>query len=128
DLEGAVREGTHRWRSAFGWDGPLFAHFFRTEAAKREFLLGMHGLGLLSSPPVVAAFDLGRYRRLVDLGGATGHLAVAACGRYPDLRAVVFDLPAAVPLAQQLVTASPVADRVEVVAGDFFTDPLPEAD
>ena len=49
--------------------------------------MGMHGYGLISSPQVVAAFDLGRYRRLVDLGGATGHLAIAACQHYPDLRA-----------------------------------------
>jgi acetylserotonin N-methyltransferase len=41
---------------------------------------------------------------------------------------VVFDLPGVVPEAQAQVGASNVADRVEVVAGDFFTDPLPEAD
>src|SRR5215831_7948354 len=100
NLEDAVREGTHRWRQTFGWEGPIFAHFFRTEEAKREFLMGMHGYGQISSPHVVAAFDLSPYRGLVDLGGATGHLAIAACERYPQLRATVFDVPDAVPLAQ----------------------------
>ena len=80
---------------------PMFSHFFRTEDSMREFLLGMHGFGMLTSPDVVAAFDLSRFRRLVDLGGATGHLAIAACERYPDLRATVFDLPAVVPSAQE---------------------------
>lgn len=127
-LEDAVREGTHRWQQTFGWDGPIFSHFFKTEAAKREFLIGMHGLGLLSSPHVVSAFDLSSFGRLVDLGGATGHLAIAACQRYPDLRAVVFDLPDAVGLAQENIGVSSVADRIEMVAGDFFADPLPEAD
>src|SRR5262249_8466596 len=101
---------------------------FRTEDDKREFLMGMHGYGLMSSPKVVAAFDLGRYKRLVDLGGATGHLAIAACRHYPKLRAAVFDLPAAVPLAQEIVGASPVAGRIDILAGDFFADELPEAD
>jgi acetylserotonin N-methyltransferase len=128
NLEDAVREGTHRWKQTFGWDGPIFSHFFRTEAARREFLLGMHGYGLVSSPRVVAAFDLGRFRHLVDLGGATGHLAVAACERYPALRALVFDLPGAVPMAEEMIAASSAADRVAARAGDFFTDPLPEAD
>jgi acetylserotonin N-methyltransferase len=127
-LEDAVREGTPRWRQAFGLKGPIFDHFFRTDEAKQEFLLGMHGLGQLSSPRVVEAFDLGRFRRLADLGGATGHLAVAACRRWPALRAVVFDLPAALPLARELVAASGLADRVECLGGDFFADPLPEAD
>jgi acetylserotonin N-methyltransferase len=128
NLEDAVREGTHRWKQAFGWDGPIFSHFFRDEAAMREFLMGMHGYGLLSSPHVVGAFDLSRFRTLVDLGGATGHLAIAACERYPHLRAVVFDLPDALSLAREIVSASPVSDRISIVAGDFFNDPLPAAD
>src|SRR5262245_26872583 len=127
-LDDAVRAGTHRWPQAFGLQGPIFDHFFRTEADRREFLMGMHGQGQLSSPAVASAFDLGRFRRLADLGGATGHLAVAACRRYPQLRAVVFDLPGVLPLARELVGASDVSGRVEFLAGDFFADPLPEAD
>ncbi len=127
-LEDAVREGTHRWQQAYGWEGPIFAHFFRTDEAKREFLMGMHGFGRISSPEVVAAFDLGRFKCLVDLGGATGHLAIAACQRYANLRAIVFDLPEAVPLAREIVSESRLTDRIEVQAGDFFVDPLPAAD
>jgi acetylserotonin N-methyltransferase len=127
-LEDAVREGTHRWQQTYGWDGPIFSHFFRTEEAKREFLMGMHGFGLISSPHVVAAFDLSRFTRLVDLGAATGHLTIAACEIYPQLRGVVFDLNDALPLAREIVAASPVADRIEFVGGDFFVDPLPPAD
>ena len=115
-LEDAVREGTHRWKQTFDLDGPIFSHFFRTEEAMREFQQGMHGFGRMSSPAVVAAFDLGRFHKLVDLGGGTGHLAEAARERYPQLEAAVFDLPS-------------VARMVPgVIAGDFFRDPLPEAD
>lgn len=128
NLEDAIREGTHRWTQVYGWEGPIFSHFFRTEEAKREFLMGMHGFGQISSPHVIEAFDLGRFRQFVDVGGATGHLAIAACRRYPHLRAVVFDLPEAVPLAREMAAASPVSDRVDVVAGDFFVDPLPAGD
>lgn len=127
-LDDAVREGTHRWRQTFGWDGPLFSHFFRDEAAKREFLMGMHGFGIISSPLVVRAFDLNSFQRFVDLGAATGHLTIAACQQYPALRGVVFDLAEAIPLAQEIVGASSVADRIEFVAGNFFTDPLPPGD
>jgi acetylserotonin N-methyltransferase len=128
NLADAVREGTHRWKQTYGQDGPIFSHFFRNEHDRREFLMGMHGQGMLSSPAVADAFDLSRFRRLADLGGATGHLAVAACKRWPQLHAIVFDLPMAVPLATELVGASGVGDRVEIVAGDFFVDPLPVAD
>jgi acetylserotonin N-methyltransferase len=127
-LEDAVREGTHRWPQTYGIEGPLFTQFFRSEDNKREFLLGMHGQGQLSSPEIVKAFDLSRFKKLVDLGGATGHLAVAACRRYPQLRAVVFDLSVVVPLAREMIADTEVGDRVDVLAGDFFTDPLPAAD
>ncbi|MGN6546382.1 MAG: class I SAM-dependent methyltransferase [Aureliella sp.] len=127
-LEDAVREGSHRWPQVYGWSGPIFSHFFKTEQAMREFLMGMHGFGLISSPQVVSAFDLSRFRHLVDLGGATGHLACAACQRYPQLRATVYDLPEAIGLATEVIGQTSVADRVIAMGGDFFSDPLPEAD
>jgi len=115
-LEDALREGTPRWKQTFGLDGPIFSHFFRTEDAMREFIQGMHGFGQISSPAVVAAFDLSRFRKLIDLGGASGHLAAAAQDRYPNLETAVFDLPAVAKLYPG------------TIAGDFFTDPLPPAD
>ncbi|HUA22321.1 MAG TPA: methyltransferase [Bryobacteraceae bacterium] len=114
-LEDAVREGTPRWKQTFGIEN-IFDGFFQTDDGKREFLNGMHGFGRISSPEVVKAFDLGRFRRLVDLGGASGHLAEAARARYPRLETAVFDLP------------SVAAIYPGTIAGDFFTDPLPPAD
>jgi acetylserotonin N-methyltransferase len=127
-VEGAIREGTPRWQQAFGVEGSIFDHFFRTEGAKETFVQGMHGLGVLSSPEVVKAFDLSRFRRMVDLGGATGHLALAACERNPDLRAVVFDLPAVSESARVYARSSIASQRIEVAAGDFFSDELPDGD
>ena len=127
-LDDAVREGRHRWAQTFGMEAPLFSHFFRTDAAMRDFLMGMHGFGMLTSPKVAAAFDLGRFRRMVDLGGATGHLVIAACERYPGLHGVIFDLPRAAPLAREQKSLSAAAGRIEIVSGDFFQDELPPAD
>src|SRR5580704_2681355 len=115
-LEDAVREGTPRWNQTFGVEGGIFSGFFRTEESKREFLKGMHGFGRLCSPAVAAAFDLTRFHRLIDLGGASGHLADAVHDRFPHIDAQVFDLPE----VAQLYPA--------IIAGDFFMDPLPEAD
>ena len=128
NLEDALRDGANRWSQTFGMDGPIFSQFFRTPEAMATFLSGMHGFGLISSPPVVRLFNLNRFRHLVDLGGATGHLAICACERYGNLRATVFDLPAAVEHARPYIAASPARDRVTVQSGDFFSDALPPAD
>jgi acetylserotonin N-methyltransferase len=123
-LEGALREGTNRWQATFGFDAAsLFDHFFRSPESKRDFLMGMHGFGQISSPAIVDTFDLSRFNRLVDLGGATGHLALAAVTRYPGIKAAVFDLPPVVEFARDFV-----GDHVELIAGNFFTDELPPAD
>jgi acetylserotonin N-methyltransferase len=115
-LEDAVREGTPRWNQTFCVEGGIFSGFFRTEESKREFLKGMHGFGRLSSPAVAAAFDLTRFHRLIDLGGASGHLAQAVRERHPQIEAEVFDLP-------EVANLYP-----GTIAGDFFNDPLPPAD
>lgn len=115
-LEDAVREGTPRWKQTFGTEGGIFSGFFRTEESKREFLKGMHGFGRISSPAVAAAFDLSRFHRLIDLGGGSGHLTEAVRERYPQIEAQVFDLPEVAKLYPG------------TIAGDFFSDPLPEAD
>jgi acetylserotonin O-methyltransferase len=127
-LEDAIREGAPRWKQVFGTEGAIFDHFFRDEEAKQTFIKGMHGLGVLSSPKVVEAFDLSGFRRLVDLGGATGHLAIAACERYPHLRAVVFDLSQVIEGARAEIAKSIASGRIDLLAGDFFRDELPEAD
>lgn len=127
-FEDAIREGGHRWKQAYGWDAPIFSSFFHDEHSMREFLMGMHGYGVISSPRVVGACDLSRFSHMVDLGGATGHLAIAACEAYPKLKATVFDLPEVTPLAREIVGLSSVAERIEVMGGDFFANELPAAD
>jgi len=128
NLAAAVKEGSHRWTQTFGPRGSLFDHFFRTPEAQRDFLRGMHGFGMLSSPRVVTAFDLSPFHTLADLGGATGHLAIAASERYPGLRGIVFELPGPAAMAREQVALSAARDRIQVVEGDFFVDDLPPAD
>ncbi len=128
-LENAIRQGGPQWTAAFHQEGGIFDHFFRTDQDTQNFLQGMHGFGLLSSPQVVSAFDLSRFKTFVDLGGATGHLAIAACERYPGLKAILFDLPRVIDAVQQRVSISPVGARIECRKGDFFCpEELPEAD
>ena len=126
-LAEAVTQGSHRWKQVFGVDA-IFGGFFRTAEAARDFLRGMHGFGMTTSPVVAATFDLRSFRQMVDLGGATGHLAIASCERYPQLRAVVFDLPKVAPFAREMAARSAAGGRIEVTEGDFFTDDLPQAD
>jgi acetylserotonin N-methyltransferase len=127
-LEDAVREGTPRWEQTFGWPGPIFEHFFSTPEKMRTFTLAMHGQGVSTSPDVVRAFDLSRFGTIVDLGAATGHLVIAACEAWPQLRGVIFDMEKVISVAREFVAKSPAHDRITLQSGDFFLDELPSAD
>lgn len=128
DLEGALREGTPRWKSVFGGQAGVFEELFSSDDSRSSFIAGMHGFGLLASPVIVSVVDLSRFTHVCDVGGASGHLAIEACRRYPHLRATVFDLPGVLPHAERYIAAAELSGRVTTHAGDFFVDPLPPAD
>jgi acetylserotonin N-methyltransferase len=127
-LEEAVRSGSNRWEEVFGSRTALFDHYFRDHNSAASFIGGMHGFGQLASERVAGAFDLARFQTMVDLGGATGHLCVAACEAWPQLRAIVLDLPVVEEFARSYIDKRVVANRIQFMAADFFADPLPPSD
>jgi hypothetical protein len=101
-LGAAVHSGSNVWRQVFGRDSAdVFASLYADEAAVLRFMRGMHGFSSLSAQRVLTAFDLSSYSRLVDLGGASGAMAAAACAAHPQMAAVVVDLPHVVAVSQQ---------------------------
>jgi len=87
----------------------------------------MRNLSALLAFEVSRVVELPAARRAVDVGGAEGALLTALIRANPSLRGVVFDLPHVVARARATVEALGLADRIEVVAGDFFQS-LPPAD
>jgi hypothetical protein len=76
------------------------------------------------APSIVAAYDWGSLRHVVDVGGGNGALLVALLSAFPDLRGTVVDLPATAGVARTELSDAGLTDRADVVAGSFF-DPLP---
>ncbi len=79
---------------------------------------------------VLDAVDLKSVTTLIDLGGNTGEFAVQLCRRYPDIAAVVVDLPVVCELGRRHVMASTsaaLAARVRFFPADMRQCALPEA-
>src|SRR2546430_1581186 len=63
-----------------------------------------------------------RFRRIVDVGGGQGLLLAAILRRHPSAQGVLFDLPQVVEQAKEVLQGAGVADRCELVGGDFFQE------
>jgi demethylspheroidene O-methyltransferase len=79
----------------------------------------------LIAEDVLEAWPLARHRCLLDVGGGEGAFLTAAAASAPDLKLMLFDLPAVADLARDRLAAFGLADRISVTGGDFFTQPLP---
>lgn len=69
---------------------------------------------------VAAGYDFSGIKRIVDVGGGRGALAVEILRTYPHLRGVVFDQPPVIAGAREAIEAAGLTDRCEALGGDFF--------
>jgi len=92
---------------------------------QRIFSEGVEALQAVPARALPTAYDFSRHRRVLDLGGGTGSWLIALLRHYPGLEATLFDLPNAAAVARQRLASDPGAPRAQVVAGDFFKDPIP---
>jgi trans-aconitate methyltransferase len=55
----------------------------------------------VTSWPLLAAYDFGRFGTVADIGGGNGALVSGLLQRYPQMQGVVFDQPAVVERAHE---------------------------
>jgi predicted O-methyltransferase YrrM len=91
----------------------------------RHFTLMLAGRAKNIAPVLAQKVDLSDARCLLDIGGGTGLYSIAFLQRYSNLRAIIFDRPAVLKVAEEFATEHGVADRLQCIAGDMFADPLP---
>jgi hypothetical protein len=107
--------------------GP-YERFYDNDKATCAFMGAMWSLSYDISRELAALADLRGHRLLVDVGGANGPFSIAALQQFPELRAVLFDLPQIQPHLEQSREKYGLADRLAFVPGDFFCDELPIGD
>lgn len=106
---------------------PLDVHAMIRPDQWEVYQRGMRALARLSAAEVVRRVPMpAGARAMLDVGGGHGHYALAFCRRYPQLRATILDLPAAVDAAAPILTETAVNGRVTHRSGDATTDDLGE--
>jgi hypothetical protein len=106
----------------------MFEELYSDPARLEQFMNAMSAISRGPFQALADRFDFSRYQTVCDAGGASGQLSKAVAGRHPHLRCITFDLPVVAPIAEKSIAAAGLSDRVTVASGDFFADPLPQAD
>lgn len=114
ELDVTIRTGQPAFEHVYG------AQFFNYLAEHADeaavFNAAMSSLPVYINA-IVDAYDFSKFERIVDIGGGHGALLVGILTANSRLRGVLQDLPGVVAGAS---VPSTVADRLEIVAGDFF--------
>ncbi len=96
----------------------------RGNAWVQAFIAAMHWRAVQHAPSLVRLVDLTHVVRVLDVGGGSGAYAMEFVRARPGLTAVVFDLPAVLPLSNSYIARAGLSGRIELLPGDYNQDPL----
>jgi hypothetical protein len=126
-LTEALRTGRIQNEAKSG-EAPFFEALYADPGRLKEFLAAMSGLSHGANLAIAKQFPWDEYATFADVGTAQGDLAVQIALANPHLTGVGFDLPEVAPVFEDFVERHSLQERLGFVAGDFFSNDLPNAD
>ena len=114
----SVRTGEAAFDHVFGQG--LFPHLREHPQESADFDAYMGALTRNHADSVVAAYDFSSIKKIVDVAGGRGHLISAILAANPHMGGTLFDQSQVVPQAMEQIRGAGLADRCDVVGGDFF--------
>lgn len=121
----SVRSGENAFLNLNGID--VWEYRKRIPEDSAAFDQAMEGLSRTIVASVVHSYDFTRFGIIVDVGGGTGAMLAGILRAHPAGRGIVFDLPHVIERAPKVLADAGVADRCDLVGGDFF-ESVPRAD
>jgi hypothetical protein len=118
ELLHTVRTGETAFDAVYG--APLFEYYAANPEAEASAAARMLARTLPAASEFARSDLLRDARTLVDVGGGTGTLLAQVLSRRPEIRGVLLERPGMLALAGRYLSDQGVADRCELVEGDFF--------
>jgi hypothetical protein len=99
---------------------PLFEHLKEHPELAPVFDAAMSSFHGYEADAMLDAYDFATIPVLADVGGGDGSLLVSVLRRYPTLRGILFELEQASTRARQALAVQGLAERCQVIEGNFF--------
>jgi hypothetical protein len=116
ELVDTVRTGKNPFERIFG--KPFFDYLATDAVQGAIFHRGMSSLSDMEDGPIASSYDFTPLKRVVDVGGGHGGFLIEALKAAPGLRGVLYDHRHV--LAEARIQKAGLAERCELVEGDFF--------
>ena len=114
----SIQTGKTAFDKVFG--KPIFDYLSENPDKACIFDDAMTGIHGRETGDVLDAYDFSGVEVLADIGGGNGTNITTILKQYPAMKGILFDLPHVVERAGKQVEAAGVADRCQLVGGDFF--------
>jgi precorrin-6B methylase 2 len=125
-LTEALRTGIPQNEAKDG--GDFFGTLYADQARLAQFARAMSAVSGAAGQAIATKFPWADHDTVIDVGCAEGAIPVQVALAHEHITGGGFDLPPLEPIFDAYVTEFGLGDRLSFTAGDFFADPLPEAD
>jgi len=114
----SVRTGKIAFDKVFG--RPVFEFLSQNPEQAAIFDKAMVGVHGRETSAMLDVYDFSKFTSVADIGGGNGSTLSGILKRHPRIHGTLFDLPGVIQRAGAAVEAAGLADRIHLVAGDFF--------
>jgi len=108
--------------------GDFFAALYADPARLAQFAQAMSSISGGAAQAIAAKFPWRDYATVIDIGCAEGAVPAQIASSHAHVTGGGFDLPELEPIFEAYVARLGLEERLSFTAGDFFADPLPNAD
>ncbi len=102
----------------------MYDETFTVERA-RSYHEATYSIGMGAARRFHRQVSLEARRKIMDLGGGSGCYCIVGAQKFPELKAVVLDLPSVVVVTREFIAQHGLTDRVSATPCDFTADTLP---
>lgn len=127
---GSLTEGlrTGRPQNEVKMGGDFFPVLYSSQPRLKQFLQAMTGVSTGAAKAIAQKFPWKKHRTFFDVGCAQGCVPVRVALAHPHVSGGGFDLPVVGPIFDEYVASFGLESRLRFLPGNFFEDPMPEAD